>query len=89
MSHLSRRLTESNLPGDVDDKLVEHLKVALQSQLQEDYGDNIEAKLAYLERYAERVKNGDLPPKSPCHVIEGRLALKMVLKELKEETQKK
>ena len=71
------------LPDGVDDKLVEHLKYCLQSQLQDDFGDDTEAKIVYLERYAERVKNGDLSPKSPCHVIEGRLALKMVLTELK------
>ena len=77
------------MPDDVDDKLVSHLGDALRLHLKEKFSGDTAAKVAWLQRYAERVKSGDLSPKSPCHVVEGRLALKMVLKEMKEEMRKK
>jgi len=77
---LPSRLTNASLPkwvGEVDPSEVLISKAGLELALQQKYGDNMEAKIAFLQRLKERVK-GRLERVSPTQAV----ALTQVLSDL-------
>ena len=70
---------------EVDRILVDFSKESLKRVLQEEFGGDTEAKIAWLDRIVERVKTGYVPKNM---VAADHMALFEVLKELKGEEDK-